>query len=293
MGDFDLFLQYVANGVVVGSSYVLVAVGLTLIFGVLGVVNFAHGELYMLGGYAGVVTLSYLRLPFVPAVILSLLFVAALGAVIEFILHRPLKNRDSTSSIISSFGIAVVLQNGALLFFGPQPALLSSPLSSIPIELGPIFLPMQKAIVPLIMLMVVTFLYIFLNFSWAGRSLRAMAQHRDMARLCGVRVQKVAVITFITGAVLAGMAGLMMSTVYMVYPVVGSMIVLKAFTIVILGGMGNIPGAIVGGLLLGIAESLTSAYLTNGLRDIVGFVIVIAVLLLFPKGLFGKSVERS
>lgn len=289
----DLFLQYLANGVVIGSSYVLVAVGLTLIFGILGVVNFAHGEFYMLGAYAGVTAVTLFGLPLPLALAVVLVFSALLGFGAEAILHKPMKNRDATSSIISSFGLAVALQNAALLTLGPQPRLLKTEFSTIPIELGPVFMPLQRALIPVAMVVLIGALYLILRYTWTGRSLRSMSQHATVARLCGVRVERVAVVTFMVGAALAGVAGFLMSSVFMVHPIIGNMIVLKAFTVVILGGMGNILGAAAAGLLLGITESMTSAYLANGLRDIIGFVIVIAVLLFRPQGLFGKAFERS
>lgn len=289
----DLFLQYLANGVVIGSTYVLVAVGLTLIFGILGVVNFAHGEFYMLGAYAGLTAVTVFNAPIMLALLIVLVFSAALGLGAEVILHKPMKNRDATSSIISSFGLAVALQNAALLTLGPQPRLLRTELSNVPVEIGPVFLPLQRALIPLSMVVLIAALYGVLHYTWMGRSLRAMSQHPTVARLCGVRVERVATMTFMVGAGLAGVAGFLMSSVFMVHPIIGNMIVLKAFTVVILGGMGNIAGAAAAGLLLGVTESLTSGYLTNGLRDIVGFVIVIAVLLFRPQGLFGKAIERS
>lgn len=289
----DLFLQYLANGVVIGSTYVLVAVGLTLIFGILGVVNFAHGEFYMLGAYAGLTAVTVFNAPIMLALLIVLVFSAALGLGAEVILHKPMKNRDATSSIISSFGLAVALQNAALLTLGPQPRLLRTELSNVPVEIGPVFLPLQRALIPLSMVVLIAALYGVLHYTWMGRSLRAMSQHPTVARLCGVRVERVATMTFMVGAGLAGIAGFLMSSVFMVHPIIGNMIVLKAFTVVILGGMGNIAGAAAAGLLLGVTESLTSGYLTNGLRDIVGFVIVIAVLLFRPQGLFGKAIERS
>ena len=295
----DLFLQYVANGVVTGSTYVLVAVGLTLIFGILGVVNFAHGEFYMIGGYVGIVAITMLKLPVLAAVLVVLLAAAIVGLLAEAILHKPLKNHDATSSIISSFGLAVALQNAALVVMGPQPQRLNLDvsmiplLSSLPTDFGPVFLPQQRTLIPLTMVILIGVLYAVLKYTWTGRSLRAMAQHPTVARLCGVRVQSVAIVTFMVGAGLAGIAGMLMSSIFFVYPVVGNMIALKAFTVVILGGMGNVAGAAVAGLLLGITESLTSAYLANGMRDIVGFVIVILILLFRPQGLFGKAVERS
>jgi len=289
----DLFLQYFANGLVIGSTYVLVAVGLTLIFGILGVVNFAHGEFYMLGAYAGITAASVAGMPLLWAFGVVLVVSLLLGWGAELLLHTALRGRDVTSSIISSFGIAVVLQNASLLIFGPQPLLLKTELSRIGVELGPVYLSLNRVLIPVIVLALVALLYGVLHYTWTGKSLRAMAQHPAVARLCGVRVSRVAVVTFMVAAVLAGISGFLMSAVYTVHPMVGNMIVLKAFTVVILGGMGNILGAAGAGLILGIAESMTSAYLGNSFRDIVGFVIVIAVLLLRPQGLFGRAVERS
>jgi len=289
----DLLLQYLANGVVNGSNYVLVAVGLTLVFGILGVVNFAHGEFYMLGAYTGLILVTTFGWPIWAALGGVLLVAIILGIGAEGLLHKMLKDRDATSSIISSFGLAVVLQNSALLGFGPSPMMLQTTYSTIGVEMGPVYLPLQQLLIPVAMILLIALLYGVLRYTWTGRSLRAMAQHASVARLCGVQVRTVAVIAFVVAAMLAGVAGFLMSAVYMVFPVIGNMIVLKAFTVVILGGMGNVAGAAAAGLLLGIVESLTSAYLGNGLRDIVGFVIVIAILLLRPQGLFGKSFQRS
>jgi branched-chain amino acid transport system permease protein len=295
----DLFLQYFANGIVTGSTYVLVAVGLTLIFGILGVVNFAHGEFYMIGGYAGIFSVSVLRLPILPAIGLVLAAAAVVGLLAEVILYRPMKNRDATSSIISSFGLAVVFQNAALAVMGSQPQRLDLDVSRIPVlshlptEFGPVFLPQQRTLLPAAMVLLIALLYLVLRYTWTGLSLRAMAQSTTMARLCGVRVERVAVVTFMVGAALAGIAGMLMSSIFFVYPIVGNMIALKAFTVVILGGMGNVAGAALAGLLLGVTESLTSAYISNAARDIVGFVFVILVLLFRPQGLFGRSVDRS
>lgn len=291
--EFELLLQYLANGLVTGSTYVLVAIGLTLIFGILGVVNFAHGEFYMLGAYVGIWFVAQMGVPLLPAVGLVLAAAALLGLVTERILHRPLRGRDATNSIISSFGLAVALQNAALLVFGPQPKLLRTEWSALPVEIGPVFLPAQRALIPVVMLACVIGFHLVLRYTWTGRSLRAMSQHPTAARLCGVGVERVAIVTFMVGAALAGIAGMLMSAVFLVHPAVGNMIALKAFTVVILGGMGNVYGAVAAGLLLGVAESLTSAYLGNELRDVVGFVLVILALLFRPQGLFGRGVERS
>nr|WP_202109280.1 MULTISPECIES: branched-chain amino acid ABC transporter permease [unclassified Bordetella] len=288
-----MLLQYLANGIVNGSNYVLVAVGLTLIFGILHVVNFAHGEFYMLGAYTGLILVTNFGWPIWAALGGVLMVAIILGIGAEGLLHKMLKDRDATSSIIASFGLAVVLQNSALLAFGPTPMMLQTEFSTIGVEMGPVYLPLQQVLIPIAMVLLIALLYAVLRYTWTGRSLRAMAQHATVASLCGVQVRRVAIIAFIVAALLAGVAGFLMSSVYMVYPIIGNMIVLKAFTVVILGGMGNVAGAAAAGLLLGVIESLTSAYLGNGLRDIVGFVIVIAVLLVRPQGLFGKTFQRS
>ncbi|MAU48045.1 MULTISPECIES: branched-chain amino acid ABC transporter permease [Salipiger] len=289
----DLFLQYLANGIVVGSSYVLVAVGLTLIFGILGIVNFAHGEFYMLGGFAGIGLATVLGLPLIVSLLGVVAFAALLGFLAEQILNRQVKDKDPTNSIVSSFGLAVVLQNAALLVIGPQPMLLRTDLSMVPVEIGPVYLPLQRALIPVAMIVLVGALHLLLRYTWVGMSLRAMAQQPTVARMCGIRVSRVAIVTFMTGAVFAGVAGFLMSSVFMVHPLIGNMIVLKAFTVVILGGMGSVTGAAAAGLMLGIVESMTSAYLGNGLRDIVGFLMVVIVLLAWPQGIFGRKLERS
>ncbi|WP_289155898.1 branched-chain amino acid ABC transporter permease [uncultured Salipiger sp.] len=289
----DLFLQYLANGIVVGSSYVLVAVGLTLIFGILGIVNFARGEFYMLGGFAGIGLATVLGLPLIVSLLGVVAFAALLGFLAEQILNRQVKDKDPTNSIVSSFGLAVVLQNAALLVIGPQPMLLRTDLSMVPVEIGPVYLPLQRALIPVAMIVLVGALHLLLRHTWVGMSLRAMAQQPTVARMCGIRVSRVAIVTFMTGAVFAGVAGFLMSSVFMVHPLIGNMIVLKAFTVVILGGMGSVTGAAAAGLMLGLVESMTSAYLGNGLRDIVGFLMVVIVLLAWPQGIFGRNLERS
>ena len=203
----DLFLQYLANGIVVGSSYVLVAVGLTLIFGILGIVNFAHGEFYMLGGFAGIGLATVLGLPLIVSLLGVVAFAALLGFLAEQILNRQVKDKDPTNSIVSSFGLAVVLQNAALLVIGPQPMLLRTDLSMVPVEIGPVYLPLQRALIPVAMIVLVGALHLLLRYTWVGMSLRAMAQQPTVARMCGIRVSRVAIVTFMTGAVFAGVAG--------------------------------------------------------------------------------------
>ncbi|MGE0713902.1 MAG: branched-chain amino acid ABC transporter permease [Alphaproteobacteria bacterium] len=293
MYTLDFALQILANGIVIGSVYVLVALGLTLIFGILGIVNFAHGEFYMLGAYFGITAAALYGLSLFPLLLVGILGVVLVGLACERLVFRPLGNQDMTGSIITSFGLAVALQNAALIAFGPQPKLLRTPWANIPVEIGPVFMPLQRALIPVIALVLVVAVHVVLRHTWTGRSLRAMAQHATLAQLYGVDVKRVAVVTFAVGAALAGGAGVLMSSVFLVQPTVGNMIALKAFTVVILGGMGNVYGAVAAGLLLGVAETFVAGYVSNALRDIVGFALVVAVLLVRPQGLFGRALDRA
>lgn len=289
----SLLPQFLANGVVNGASYVLVAVGLTLVFGILNVVNFAHGEFFMLGGYAAVTASAVLGWPLVPALIVTVLALAIFGALAERAVFRPLGQRDPSNAIIASFGLSVMLQNAALLVFGPQPKSLKTDLAAVPVQLGSVFLTGQRVLIVGVTIAIVTVLFLVLRFTWTGRALRAMAQHPTVAQITGVNVRKVAVITFAIAAAMAGVAGALMSSVFLVQPTTGAMLVMKAFTVVILGGMGSVAGAVLAGVGLGIIEALVSGYLGNALRDMIGFILVIVMLLTRPQGLLGRSTERS
>lgn len=289
----SLFPQFLANGVVNGAGYVLVAVGLTLVFGILNIVNFAHGEFYMLGGYAAVTASTLLGFPLVLTLIVVVLVLAAFGMLAERMVFLPLHGRDPSNAIIASFGLSVLLQNAALRVFGAQPKALKTDLASVPIQIGSVFLTGQRVLIVVVATGVVTALFLVLRFTWTGRALRAMAQHPVVAQISGVNVRKVAVITFAIAGAMSGLAGALMSSVFLVQPTSGAMLVMKAFTVVILGGMGSIAGAVLAGVGLGIIEAMVSGYIGNELRDMIGFFLVIVVLLIRPQGLMGQSTERS
>lgn len=291
--SLNLFLQFLANGVVIGAAYVLVAVGLTLIFGILNVVNFAHGEFYMLGGYAAVTASALLGFPLIPTLVVTVVSLAAFGMAAERLVFRPISGRDPNNAIIASFGLSILLQNGALVVFGAQPQTWKTDLAELPVQLGPVFLTGQRVLIVLITVVLVAALLLVLRYTWTGRALRAMAQHPVIAQISGVNVRKVAVVTFAIASALSGIAGALMSPVFMVQPTSGSMLVMKAFTVVILGGMGSIGGTVLAGLGLGAVEAMVSGYVGNEIRDMIGFLLVILMLLVRPQGLFGQSTERS
>ena len=293
MNSLNLFLQFLANGVVTGAAYVLVAIGLTLIFGILNVVNFAHGEFYMLGGYAAVTASAVLGFPLIPTLVVTAVFLAAFGMAAEWLVFRPISGRDPNNAIIASFGLSILLQNGALVVFGAQPQTWKTDLAELPVQLGPVFLTGQRVLIVLITAVLVAALLLVLRYTWTGRALRAMAQHSVIAQISGVNVRKVAVVTFAIASALSGIAGALMSSVFMVQPTSGAMLVMKAFTVVILGGMGSIGGTVLAGLGLGTVEAMVSGYVGNEIRDMIGFLLVILMLLVRPRGLFGQSPERS
>lgn len=289
----SLFPQFLANGLINGASYVLVAVGLTLVFGILHIVNFAHGEFYMLGGYAAITASTAFGLPLIPALLVVVICMAAFGMLAERVVFQPLAKRDSSNAIIASFGLSVLLQNGALLVFGAQPQALKTDLAGIPVQFGSVFVTGQRLLLVVVTIAIVTALMLVLRFTWTGRALRAMAQHPMVAHISGVNVRKIAVITFAIAAAMAGVAGALMSSVFLVQPTSGAMLVMKAFTVVILGGMGSVGGAVIAGVGLGVIEAMVSGYIGNELRDMIGFFLVIAMLLIRPQGLLGQSTERS
>ena len=288
-----LFEQLFINGLVTGGVYVLVAVGLTIIFGVLGVVNFAHGEFYMLGGYFALLGAASLGLPFFVALGGAMLGGAVLGIVCERLVFRPGPAQIRSDTIISSFGLAVVLQNAALLLFGPQPQLIRTPTSRVVVQVFEAYVSLQRLIVPAAAAVLVAGLHVLLHYTWMGRTLRAVAQQPTVASIVGVDVRRAAMIAFALGGALAAGAGALMGSIFLMQPSIGGSISLKAFTAVILGGMGNVYGSIGAGLILGMAESFTAGFLGNQWKDIVAFVLVVLVLLLRPSGLFSRAAVRA
>ena len=288
-----LLPQFLANGLVIGSGYVLVAVGLTLIFGILHIVNFAHGEFYMLGGFAAVLGTQVLGLPALPALLVVALVMAAFGLLAERIIFRPISGKDPTNAIIASFGLSVLLQNVMLKTVGAEPMVAHSGFAPGAIQIGNVFITPERLAIVGVTVLIVAALLLVLRYTWTGRALRALSANPTVALISGVNVKRVSLITFVIGSVLAGISGALMSTVFMVQPNSGTLIVMKAFIIVVVAGMGSVEGAIVAGLALGLIESMVAGYIGNQFRDIAGFLIVIIVLTLRPQGLFGLKTERS
>lgn len=282
-----LFGQYLVNGLSLGAIYGLMAVGLTLIFGAARIGNFAHGDFFMIGAYTLVISLDSFHLPFWLAAVLTVLSVVLLATVTYGFVFRQLLNRGNALSLfVGAIGISIVLEAGANTIFGPTPRSISLPTSLVRVAVGPFTISLQRLLAVGGALCAFAMLYWFLRSSRLGKSIRAVSQNREAAQVVGINVDVVRTATFVLSGGLAALASLLVGPIYPVYPLVGLILVLKAFAIVIMGGLGSVQGAIVGAFILGIAESLTAGYISLEMVDMLAFVTMILVLLVRPAGLF-------
>jgi branched-chain amino acid transport system permease protein len=285
----DQLLQHLVNGLVLGGTYALLGIGLTLIFGLMNVVNFAHGEFYTLGAYATFAALTLADLNFFAALGLAIVCGLAVGAVTEFLLVRPLRRESIDTVMLVMIGVWIAMQNSELLLWGGVAKSIPHPFSTAPLTLGGVSLAPLRLFVLVAALGLIVGAHLLIHRTRLGRAMRATFQDADTAALMGVRIRRIYTATFAIGSGLAAAAGALLGPIFIAYPSMGDLASLKAFSVVILGGLGNIAGATVGGLVLGVAEELGAGYVSSGYRDAVGFVIIIAVLLLRPSGLFARA----
>lgn len=283
----DILPQYLFNGILVGSSYALIAIGLTAIFGLMNIANFAHGQFYMLGGFLGYLLTTAVGMPFWFALVASAVVVAAFGFLLERLIFRRLRGAPLLSSVMATIGLAIVLENLALLVWGPRPERIPSGMPTTSIEFLGVFATPGRIAVVGITIALVVLLQLGLHYTLMGKQIRATFQQREAAQLVGIDISRLYSLTFACGAALAATAGVMLGSIFVVHPSMGGLATLKAFIVVILGGIGNFPGAIAGGLILGIAESFGSMF-SSAYKDAAGFLLVILILLFKPAGLFGK-----
>lgn len=279
--------QQLANGVLTGATYALVAVGLVLVMSVLRAVNFAHGEYYMLGALVAWTALTPLGLPYPLAVLAAALASAVLGLAVSRLLMERLLGAPFSMAVLATFGVQLALQNGAQLLWGASPKFFEGGWRT-PVEVGGVGVVGQQLLILGVTLLVFAGLRWLVYRTRLGRAMRAVAQNREACAVVGLDVERVARATFTIGVTLAGLAGALVAPVLLnVATTIGLPMVMKGFAIIVLGGMGSVGGALVGGLVLGVAESFVAGYLTLQLRDAVGFAVLIAVLLVRPLGLFG------
>jgi branched-chain amino acid transport system permease protein len=285
----DQMLQHLVNGLVLGGTYALLGIGLTLIFGLMNVVNFAHGEFYTLGAYVAFAALALAGVNFIVGFLTAIVAGAVLGWLCEVMLLRPLRNESIDTTMLVMIGVWIVMQNGELLVWGGVAKSIPHPFPTAPLVMGPVAIAPLRVIVLVLAVGLIASSWLLIHRTKLGRAMRATFQDRDTAALMGVSIGRVHAATFAFGSALAAAAGALLGPVFLAYPSMGDLASLKAFSVVILGGLGNLTGATVGGLLLGIAEELGAGYISSGYRDAVGFVIIILVLLLRPSGLFARQ----
>ncbi len=291
----SLFLQQVLNGLIVGSVYGLIAIGLTMIFGVMKISNFAHGDFSMLGAYFAIYFVLFLSgwAGWAGSLIVAAIGVGLIGFIVERFLFRPLLTRWTDIDIIMlSIGLFIFLENGARLFFGAAPKMIPDPFQSKTINLL-LFSTSEIRLACLLFSGIAIFLLqLFLTKTKTGVAIRATSQNRNAAALMGINISFIYSLTFVVGSALAGLGGVLYGTIFAVFPMMGAMPTLKAFAVTILGGMGNIRGAIFGGFILGVAETLGGNYISMQYKNAIGFVIIILVLLIIPQGLFGGREKK-
>lgn len=285
----DQLLQHLLNGLLLGATYSLLGIGLTLVFGLMNVVNFAHGEFYTFGAYAAFAALALASVHFFLAIPLAIVAGALAGAVCERVLLRPLRGQSIDTVMLVMIGLWIAMQNAELLGWGGVAKSVPTPFPTQPVVLGAVSVAPLRIFVFVVSGLLILSAHLLLSRTKLGRAMRATFQDRETAALMGVSIERIHTVTFAFGAGLAAAAGALLGPVFLLYPSMGDLASLKAFSVVILGGLGNFGGAALGGLVLGIAEELGAGYISSGYRDAVGFLMIVAVLLLRPSGLFARA----
>ncbi|HHX53884.1 MAG TPA: branched-chain amino acid ABC transporter permease [Clostridiales bacterium] len=288
------FLSYLIKGLSLGSVYAIIALGYTMVYGIAKMLNFAHGDVIMIGGYAAYISTVYLGFPPVIGLIIAILVCTLLGIVIEKLAYKPLRSADSLSVLITAIGVSYFLQNIALLIWGSDPKVFPSiakSMTSISLFDGQLVISWETIITIIANIIIMVSLTLFTSKTRTGKAMRAVSEDREAAQLMGIDVNKTISITFAIGSGLAAIAGVLLCSSYpTLMPTTGSMPGIKAFTAAVFGGIGSIPGALLGGLLLGIIETLAKAYISMQLSDAIVFAVLIIILLVKPTGLLGKKV---
>ena len=289
------FLSYLISGISLGSVYAIIALGYTMVYGIAKMLNFAHGDLIMVGGYISLLAMSALNLPWWLAVLLAMLVCTVLGVVIEGLAYKPLRAAPSLAVLITAIGVSYFLQNAALLLWGANPRVYT-PVVEGAVKLfgGRLTVSYISLLTVLMCLVIMAALTLFTGKSKMGKAMRACSEDKEAARLMGINVNRSISLTFAIGSALAAVAGVLLCSSYTaLMPSTGSMPGIKAFTAAVFGGIGSIPGAFLGGILLGIIEAMAKAYVSTQLANSEVFAVLIITLLARPAGLLGKYVPEK
>ena len=291
------FISYLINGISLGSVYAIIALGYTMVYGIAKMLNFAHGDVIMIGAYVVMASVSGAGLPPVAAVLVSIVFCTVLGIVIESVAYRPLLNAASSLAVlITAIGVSYLLQNVALLIFGANTYSFASvvPVSSIVLAGGSLTITGEAIVTIISCVVIMVGLTLFIRKSKAGQAMLAVSEDKGAAQLMGINVNGTIALTFAIGSALAAVAGVLLCSAYpSLTPYTGSMPGIKAFVAAVFGGIGSIPGALIGGVLLGVIEIFGKAYISSQMADAIVFAVLIVILLLKPAGILGKNIQEK
>lgn len=295
MGSFlHQFAQQLINGVSLGSIYALIALGYTMIYGIIKLINFAHGDIYMVGAYFGFVATSMLGLSFLPALIFSMVAAAIVGIIIERVAYRPMRNAPRIAILITAIGVSFFLEYGMILIATPQPRTFPAVFEGSVYNLGGLIVNSQQIVILVSALVLMAGLTYIVNKTKIGKAMRAVSFDTDAARLMGIDIDKVISMTFALGSALAAAAGVLVGIYYnSIDPLMGMMPGMKAFVAAVLGGIGIIPGAMLGGIIMGVVEAMVSGFFSSTFRDAAAFGILIIILLYKPSGILGKNIREK
>ena len=290
------FLSYLINGISLGSVYAIIALGYTMVYGIAKMLNFAHGDVIMIGSYVVFTAVSTMGMNPMLAIILSVVFCTVLGMVIERVAYKPLRTATPLAVLITAIGVSYFLQNIALLIFGASPKSFTSVVTLPPLKLadGALIISGETIVTIILCVVIMASLMLFIKKSKTGQAMLAVSEDRGAATLMGVNVNKTIAMTFAIGSGLAAIAGVLLCSAYpTLTPYTGSMPGIKAFVAAVFGGIGSVPGAFIGGILLGIIENLAKAYISSQMADAIVFGVLIVVLLVKPTGILGKKISEK
>lgn len=291
------FLSYLINGISLGSIYAIIALGYTMVYGIAKMLNFAHGDVIMIGGYVVLNAVMLLNLPTIPAILVAVVACTVLGIVIERVAYRPLRNAASPLAVlITAIGVSYLLQNVALLVFGADTISFPNLVTLPPLKLanGELVISSVTILTIFACIIIMAGLMLFINRTRAGQAMLAVSEDKGAAQLMGINVDGTIALTFAIGSALAAIAGFLLCTAYpSLNPYTGSMPGIKAFVAAVFGGIGSVPGAMIGGILLGIIEIFAKAYISSQMADAIVFAVLIVVLLVRPTGLLGKKIQEK
>ena len=286
-------LQQLINGISLGSIYALIALGYTMIYGIIKLINFAHGDIYMVGAYLGFYAIT-LGIPIVPAILISMAVTSCLGVVVERLAYRPLRHAPRISVLITAIGMSFFLEYTMMALVSPTPRTFPATISDVSFEVGGLIISGQQLLIMGVTFLLMTILTYIVRRTKIGKAMRAASYDTEAAQLMGINADRIVSITFAIGSALAAVAGVLIGIYYnAIDPLMGLMPGIKAFVAAVFGGIGSLPGAVFGGIVLGIVEAFISGLGLSMFRDAAAFAILILVLLLRPAGIFGKNVKEK